>query len=213
MKIPRHLARMLPAAALSVAALGTSGIASAQITASSSSSGPWVRPPGSSYIGLNIGRSDYSFSKGSGVFRSDTEDTTYGIKVGSYFTNYAGLELGYIDFGDAARGGGGTDAQGFNISLVGRFPFGERTGFLGDSFNLLGKIGTTYSRTETTALPDSGIQSGKEDGFRPSWGLGAEYRFASNISAVLQYDRHYVEFAGDEKDHIGVTSVGLRYNF
>jgi OmpA-OmpF porin, OOP family len=206
----RQPVRALSALALAMASLGASSVASAQMMGSSSS-GPWVRPPGSSYAGFNIGRANYSIP--TGAFASDTKDTTYGINLGSYFTNYAGVEIGYIDFGNATRGGGGTEAQGFNISLVGRFPFGERIGFLGSSFNLLGKIGTTYTRTETTSLVGSGIPRGKEDGFGLSLGVGAEYQFATNLSAVLQYDRHNVKFAGDQDEHIGVTSVGLRYRF
>jgi OOP family OmpA-OmpF porin len=99
--------------------------------------------PGSRYFGLNIGQSDFSLPNGTGGFPSDNKDTSYNIYGGSYFNNNFGLELGYTDFGKANRAGGQTEAQGINLSLVGRLP-------LSNSFNLLGKLGTTYGHTRVS---------------------------------------------------------------
>ncbi len=162
--------------------------------------------PGSSYIGLNVGQSDYSLGSGTNVFPSDQKDTAYGISAGSYFSPNFGLEVGYTDFGKATRGGGETEAMGFNVSLLGRLP-------LSPQFNLLGKLGTTYGRTEVSSRPGSGITAGKEDGFGISYGIGAEYSFTPQVSAVLQYDEHDLKFAGSGRDRISATTVGLRYRF
>lgn len=162
--------------------------------------------PGSSYLGFNVGQSDFSLGNGTGLFSGDDKDTAYNIYGGSYFNPYLGLELGYTDFGKAKRGGGDTKAMGFNLSLVGKYP-------LGTSFNLLGKVGTTYGRTEVSSLPGSGIASGKENGFGISYGVGAEFLFTPQLSAVAQYDEHRLKFVGSGRDRIGVASLGLRYRF
>lgn len=162
--------------------------------------------PGSGYVGLTAGTSDYSLDNGFNRFSSDLKDNAYGIQIGAYANNNFGLELGYTDFGTISRGGGSTNADGFNISVIGKFP-------LTPAFNLLGKIGTTYSRTDVSAVAGSGVVSGSEDGFGLSYGLGVEYTFTPQWSAALQYDSHDMTFAGDRDDRVAVTSLGVRYRF
>lgn len=203
MKYSRHLVSALAVACVSLA---TVSVAQAQTTASRSGSGFSMYSPGSSYIGFNAGQSDFSLGNGTGLFSGDDKDTAYNIYAGSYFNPHLGLELGYTDFGKAKRGGGDTKAMGFNLSLVGRYP-------IGTSFNLLGKVGTTYGRTEVSSLAGSGVTPGKENGFGLSYGVGAEYLFTPQLSAVLQYDEHRLEFAGTGRDRIGAGTLGLRYRF
>ncbi len=203
MKYSRRLASSLVITCASFAAVTG---AQAQTSASRSGSGFSMYSPGSSYIGFNAGQSDFSLGNGTGLFSGDDKDTAYNIYAGSYFNPYLGLELGYTDFGKAKRGGGDTKAMGFNLSLVGKYP-------LGTSFNLLGKVGTTYGRTEVSSLPGSGISAGKENGFGISYGVGAEYLFTPQLSAVVQYDEHRLKFAGTGRDRIGAATLGLRYRF
>lgn len=203
MKYSRHF---VSAVAVACAALATVSVAQAQTGTSRSGSGFSMYSPGSSYLGFNVGQSDFSLGNGTGLFSGDDKDTAYNIYGGSYFNPYLGLELGYTDFGKAKRGGGDTKAMGFNLSLVGKYP-------LGTSFNLLGKVGTTYGRTEVSSLPGSGIASGKENGFGISYGVGAEFLFTPQLSAVAQYDEHRLKFVGSGRDRIGVASLGLRYRF
>jgi len=162
--------------------------------------------PGASYAGLNIGSSNYSLGSGFGPFANDDKDTVYNLYTGSFFTPNLGFELGYTNFGKVERAGGQTKAEGINLSLVGRAP-------ITSSFNLLGKLGTTYGRTDVSAFPGSGVVSGKETGFGISYGIGAEYSFNPQLSAVLQYDEHKLKFAGDGRDRVNATTVGLRYRF
>ena len=199
MHSPHTLSRTLSAAAIAVAALTASVGAQAQTNYS-------LYGPGTNYVGLNVGRSDFSVGNGIGLFPSDNKDTVYNIYAGRYFNKNLGLELGYTDFGSIARGGGTTKANGVNLSLVGTLP-------LSNSFNLLGKVGTTYGRTDASSLPFSGVASGSESGFGVSYGLGAEYVFNPQLSAVLQYDAHQLKFAGTGRERIGATTVGLRYRF
>ena len=162
--------------------------------------------PGASYVGLNIGSSNYSLGNGFGPFANNNKDTVYNLYTGSFFTPNLGFELGYTNFGKVERAGGQTRAEGINLSLVGRAP-------ITSSFNLLGKLGTTYGRTDVSARPGTGVAVGKETGFGISYGIGAEYSFNPQLSAVLQYDEHQLKFAGDGRDRVNATTVGLRYRF
>lgn len=162
--------------------------------------------PGSGYLGLNAGKSDFSVGNGTGFFTSNNKDTTYGIYGGTYFTPYFGAELGYTDFGKIGRAGGRTKAQGINLSAIGRLP-------LSPQFNLLAKLGTTYGRTDVSSAIGSGVTSGSESGFGLSYGVGAEYAFTPMVSGVVQYDEHRLKFAGGEKDRVGAATVGVRFKF
>jgi OmpA-OmpF porin, OOP family len=197
------LNRTFSATVLAVAALTAGSGAQAQSNTSSNYS---LYAPGAAYVGLNIGKSNFSLGNGIGRFSSEKRDTVYNIYSGSYFNENLGLEVGYTDFGKVSRAGGTTKAEGFNLSLIGRAP-------ISPSFNLLGKVGSTYGRTDVSAAPGAGITAGKETGFGVSYGLGAEYLFNPQLSAVLQYDEHRMKFAGDNRERVNATSVGLRYRF
>jgi len=161
---------------------------------------------GSSYIDLGVGQSDFSLGNGIGVFGSDQGDRSYSVRYGRYFSDVWGMEAGYTDFGSISRAGGRTKADGINISLLGKMP-------LSTAFNILGKIGTTYSRTDVSSNPASGIVAGSQNGYKLSYGLGVEYIFTTNMSAVLQYETHDMKFAGDRNDRVGATTLSARYNF
>ncbi|MEO7885168.1 MAG: outer membrane beta-barrel protein [Polaromonas sp.] len=205
------LTRRLSATVLAAAALAAAAGAQAQSSNSSSSSNMSSSnysfyAPGSRYFGLNVGSSDFSLPSGAGGFPSDNRDTSYNIYGGSYFNNNFGLELGYTDFGKVNRGGGQTDAEGINLSLVGRLP-------LSNSFNLLGKLGTTYGRTHVSAAPASGLATGSESNWGMSYGIGAEWAFTPALSAVLAWDEHNLKYPGGSKERLNTTSIGLRYRF
>lgn len=185
---------------LALAALTVAPVAQAQ------SSNYSLYAPGASYVGLNAGKSDFSLGSGIGNFTSDKRETVYSIYAGSYFNPNLGLELGYTSLGKINRAGGNTKAEGANLSLVGKFP-------VGSSFNLMGKLGTTYGRTDVSSAPGSGIVSGNESGFGVSYGLGAEYTFDPNWSAVLQYDAYDLKFPGSGRDRVSAATAGLRYRF
>lgn len=195
----RHTASLLAIAA----SFSLAGMAQAQSTPSNTT--PSYRA-GGSYVELNAGQSDFSVGNGIGAWNSDEGDTAYSARVGNYFNENLGFEIGYNDFGSINRGGGSTRARGINLSLVGKLP-------LSRAFNLLGKIGTTYSDTDTSAQLASGIPTGSANGFGVSYGIGAEYAFTPQWSAVLQYESNDVKFAGDRNDRVDVTTMGVRYRY
>lgn len=191
---------------LLVAAASMTFVAGAQAQSSMSGNQSSMYVPGSGYVGLSVGKSDFALDNGIGIFSSDQGDTSYGVQAGGYFNNNFGIELGYTDFGTVNRAGGSTTADGVNLSLIGKLP-------LNPTFNLLGKVGTTYSRTEVSANAGTGIVSGSESGFGLSYGIGVEFVFTPKLSAVLQYESQDMKFAGDRDDRVANTSVGVRYRF
>jgi opacity protein-like surface antigen len=190
---------------LAVTALAMASSVQAQ-SSTSPSGGYSMYAPGGTYLGLNAGQSNYRLNNGVGGFASEQRKNAYSIYGGGYFNKNFGLELGYSDFDRVSRAGGSTYATAFSISLVGKLP-------VAPAFNLLGKLGTTYGRTDVSSNPASGIAPGKTTGWGLSYGLGAEYAFSTNWSAVLQYDEYRLKFAGTGSDKISTTSLGLRYNF
>lgn len=201
-KTQRIAARLLVAAASLAAVVG----AQAQSSATSSGSGYGLYAAGQSYVGLNVGQSDLSLSNGTGLYAADRHDTAYNVYLGTFFNPNFGFEVGYTDFGQVSRAGGSTKANGFNLSAVGKLP-------LGQSFNLLGKLGTTYGRTEVSSAFNSGVDAGKEDGFGWSYGVGVEYLINPQWSAVLQYDEHELKFVNSGRDRISATTLGVRLRF
>jgi OmpA-OmpF porin, OOP family len=194
--------RLIAASLLAVAASFTlAGVAQAQSTSAT----PSYRA-GGSYFDFNAGKSDFSLDNGIGIWDKDDTDNAYSAHIGSYFNDNMGMEIGYTDFGTIHRAGGSTKANGISLSLVGKLP-------LSPSFNLLGKIGTTYSNTDTSAALSSGVATGSANGFGLSYGVGAEYAFTPKWSALLQYESHDVKFAGDNNERVNVTTVGVRYSY
>lgn len=203
----KKFSRILPGLALAAAALasGVSAQAQTSSTSSGSGSGSWYAPAGG-YIGFSAGQSNYRQGCGTGLFSCGDKDDAFSIYGGSMLNNNFGLELGYIDMGDIGRGGGTTEARGINLSLIGKVPLSERVG-------LFGKLGTTYGSTKVSATPGSGITAGNEDGFGLSVGAGVDFNFTQNWSAVLQWERHEMKFAGIGREPVHATTIGLKYRF
>ena len=146
------------------------GAAALAQSASTASTGNPMYGAGNGYLELSAGRSDFALGSGTGLFSNEKRDTSYKLSAGSYFDRNVGFEIGYTDFGNIRRGGGQTSADGVNFSAIARMP-------LSANFNLLGRLGATYSRTSVSSLAGSGIASGNENGFGPHIGIGAEYVF------------------------------------
>lgn len=157
------------------------------------------------YIGLSAGQSKYDLNSGIGGFDFDDTGTATKIYAGGYFNPNFGLEFGYLNFGKAHRLGGSTKAQGFNLSLVGRVPLNEQ-------FDVFGKVGSTYARTRTSGFSGLGVQTGKDNGFGLSYGLGARWAFSPQWAAVVEWERHRLHFA-DGKSNTNMTTLGVQYRY
>jgi OmpA-OmpF porin, OOP family len=157
------------------------------------------------YVDINVGRPDYDLGCGAGGFSCSDSSTSFNLYTGGMFTQYLGAELGYVNLGKMRRGGGASKAHGINVSLVGRVPLG--------AFNVFGKLGTTYSRTEVTASPLSGIATGRESGWAPTYGAGVGYDLTPRSSIVLEWNRYDMRFAGVGKQEVTTTSLGYVHRF
>jgi OmpA-OmpF porin, OOP family len=193
---PSRRLRTIGVAALALAAAGA---------VHAQSSGYSVLPgTQQGYVGLNIGKPDYSNSCGAGP-TCDDPDAAFHIYTGGMFNQWLGLEAGYLNMGRADRAGGRTRAHGINLSLVGRLPVGP--------VHLFAKGGATYGRTEVSADLLSGVSSGKRRGLGASYGAGVGYDFGSNSTVVLEYARHQFHFAGVGREPVESTSIGYVHRF
>lgn len=201
-----HTLRLLPAAVLALATLAGSAAALAQ--SSYKPAGPIASAltPGASYVALNLGSSDLSRPiTAFGLFGGNQQSSNYGVAMGNYMANQNyGFEVGYTDFGSVNRYGGSTKVDGINLSLIGRLP-------ISSNFNLLGKLGTTYSRTDVSTNAANSKLAGSERGFDWSYGMGAEMVLTPQWSATLQYDEHFVNYATTGKERVSATTLGVRY--
>jgi hypothetical protein len=205
----KNALRLLPAAVLALAGLAAGSAVQAQ-SQSYTPAGPVASmfTPGLSYIALNAGTADLSRPiTAFGLFGGDQQGRAYGVAVGNYFAghNY-GFELGYTDFGSVSRYGGNTKVDGINLSLLGRMP-------VGSNFNLLGKVGTTYSRTDVSTNAANSSLAGSERGFDWSYGLGGEFVINPRWSATLQYDEHFVKYPITGSERVSATTLGARYHY
>jgi OOP family OmpA-OmpF porin len=164
----------------------------------------WIPHTTHGYLGINLGRSDFDVSC-SGGFRCDRTDWGGKISLGGMATPNFGVEVGYVNVGEADRDGGSTEAQGINISAVGVLP-------LSTSFSLVGRLGTTYGWTDTSASSQSGADTGSAHGFGLSYGAGLLLDLSRDWAAVLEWDRYRFRFEGG-RDDVDLYSIGLKYKF
>jgi hypothetical protein len=196
--------RLLRAALISIAALA----GNAAVQAQTSPSTGYSFAPGSSYITLNAGTSDLSRPiTAFGVFGGQQQGQAYGVAMGNYMVgqNY-GFEVGYADFGSVTRYGGSTKVDGVSISVLGRIP-------VSSNFNLLGKVGTTYSRTNVSTDDANSSLAGSERGFDWSYGIGGEIKINPQWGVTLQYAEHFVKYPATGNERISSTALGVRFYY
>lgn len=190
-------------AALVVATLAGTAV-QAQTTSSSydMSRKSWIPYTNNGYVGLSVGRPRYSINCGG--FGCDQPSVSGNVYLGGMFNQYVGAEVGYVHFGDADFPGGSVKAEGINLSVVGRVPVWQ-------SLSVFGKLGTTFGRTRVDA--PTGFVGGKETGWGPAYAVGVSWDFNNNWSAVLDWQRHRFDFAGDQDAWVRSTNLGLKYRF
>jgi OmpA-OmpF porin, OOP family len=166
----------------------------------------WLVPNGKrTWFGVDLGQARYSTGCGFGGYRCKNPDLAGRVHVGGLLNGYVGLELGYLHLGDADRAGGTTSAQGVNFSVLGRVPAGDFTAFL--------KAGATFSRTEVSADPLSGVTTGTAKGWGSSLGVGLSWEVARHSALVVEWERHDLRFPGAGRNEVQLTTLGYRYKF
>jgi OOP family OmpA-OmpF porin len=167
--------------------------------------GEWL-PGGRSYLGLNMGRAGYGTACGGTTLFCDESERPTQLFVGTMVGNFWGVELGYSNLGRLARVDGPARTQGLNLSLVGQ------TRLL-PSVGLFGKVGTTYGRSETSAMGAAGSGFGAEQGFGLSYGAGLSVEFTPRLSATLEWDSTDFRLPGAGREPVRSTSLGLKYRY
>jgi OmpA-OmpF porin, OOP family len=155
------------------------------------------------YVGLNVGASHYN-TPCAGSFSCDNPNVAGKIYTGGMISKAFGLELGYLNMGNADRNGGTTKAQGVNISLVGNLP-------VTDSFSVFAKGGATYGWTNISAAPGT-VPTGDENGFGLSYGAGLGYDVSRAVQVVAEWDRNRFKFVSG-RDNVDLYSAGVRFKF
>lgn len=165
------------------------------------------------YIGGSAGKSDFDdnnaipdlISSGS----VDGSDTGLKIFGGYQFNQNFGVELAWVELGEAGYSGtffgapvtGGTvETWGLNVSAVGTLP-------LGSGFALFGKVGLFAWEAEASDVTGGLPFSGQDDGTDISLGIGVSYDFTRNSSVRAEWERF--KAVGD----IDLLSVGVSYRF
>jgi len=192
----------------SLAAAAALGMASAAAAESSIAEGvDNASSSGKSFIGLEIGKPQYSTSCGNLAGLSCSNNgTSYSIVAGNMFTQNLGAELTYLDLGKASRAGGSVSARGINLSLLGRLP-------LGQSFSLEGKVGGTWGVTKVSADPLSGVPTGRDSGFGLGYGAGLDIHVTRGLQGNIGWEQHDFHFAGQGRSSVKNVTVGLAYVF
>jgi len=157
----------------------------------------------SGYIQLAGGNSKFDSDCLPGSTCSDKE-TAFKLAIGGLRSERVGLEVAYLNFGNAQTGDSTQDAQGLNLSLIGYYPFSS-------GFTLSGKIGGTYGYTDTdSSLP--GDASGTEQGFGLGYGAGIGYRFNQHFELTLEWESHRFKFVQNDQD-LEMATIGVKFHF
>ena len=156
------------------------------------------------YVGASIGESHLDLGNCAPGLTCDNQGDAYKVFAGGKLSRIVGLELGYVNLGNADRSGGQIEAQGANLSLVVNLP-------LGDYFNVYGKAGGIYGWTDSSSnVP--GVASGEEEGFNWSYGAGVQLDFNRHWAIVADWDHYRFDYV-DRRDDANLYSVGLVYKF
>jgi hypothetical protein len=180
----------------------TSGTTSASAGQSSGSGITWPHQRGFwGHVGASIGGAqlDATCPPGSGC---DDSENAFRVFGGGRFNNTFGAEVGYIKFGDFARGGGETDARAWDFALIAGIPFAN-------NWSVFGKLGAVYSDVDVTG---TGLRTGSDNGWGPRAGIGLQMGLTQNWALRLDLDRYRIKTPG-ERMNVDTILLGAQYTF
>jgi OOP family OmpA-OmpF porin len=155
------------------------------------------------YAGISVGRAELKDACVGG-FSCDDKDTSYRLFAGTRFGSILGLEVGALDFGKFARGGGETKAWGADVAATAGIPIGGNS-------SVFGKLGAVYAQTEVGGIAP-GLQTGKENGWGTRWGVGGQFGLTQNWAVRLDWDRYRIPLPGQKED-VDTLMLGAQYTF
>jgi opacity protein-like surface antigen len=82
---------------------------------------------------------------------------------------------------------------------------------VGQNTSIFGKLGTSYIRTNVSGGA-AGLSTGRESGWGPRVGIGAQLGITQNWAVRLDADRYRVQFPGSNQN-IDTYMIGAQYSF
>ena len=157
------------------------------------------------YAGITLGSGKPNVTPGAAVVNK-TSNFIYGGVAGYQYNKNLATEVQFTGVGKATDvAGNSLKGDALSLSVVGMLP-------LGDSFELLGKLGVASAKT--TASGATAYQGASRTGL--TYGFGAQYNVSQNLGLRLGYDRYAVATsnAGVKiNGNANVMTVGAVYKF
>lgn len=168
----------------------------------------WLPYTTRGYVGISGGQAKIGDMACSPLYScDDSSDRVIKAYTGGMFNEHFGIELSYFNTGNIDRSGGRVRAHGGNLSLIAQAPLGQMAA-------VYAKVGGTYAWTKTSVGPLAvGIPGGNESDAGPSYGAGLRINASRNWAFVLEWERHSLNFAGDDKNGTKLTTLGVQYRF
>jgi OOP family OmpA-OmpF porin len=191
---------------LSTAALLTLGLGVAAPSLAQQQTDTWRMPHERGFwghAGVSVGPSRLDADCPAGT-SCDDKDYMFRAYAGGRFNNAVGLELGILNLGKYQRGGGDTDGWGADLALIAGIPIGANS-------SIFGKVGAIYARTEVDGA-GAGLDTGKERGFGPRFGVGAQVGLTPQWAIRADLDRYRLPLPGG-KENLDTVMFGVQYTF
>ncbi len=168
----------------------------------------WLPYTTRGYVGISGGQAEIGDMACSPLYScDDSSDRLIKAYTGGMFNDHFGIELAYFNTGNIDRSGGRVRAHGGNVSLIAQAPLGAMAA-------VYAKVGGTYAWTKTSVGPLAiGIPSGNQSDAGASYGAGLRVNASQNWAFVLEWERHALKFAGDDKNGTKLTTLGVQYRF
>ena len=196
-------------AVTSIATLAGVMAAASSAFAQQSSSPPagdsWNMPYQSGFwgtAGFSLGRSKLHAPCPAGNECDLRDNSAWRAYLGGKFNNTFGAEIGLLDLGSWDRGGGTSKSRGLDLALIAGVPIGQ-------SSSVFGKLGATLMRTDVSG---TGLTTGRESGWGPRIGIGAQIGLTPNWAVRLDADRYRIDFPGSTQN-VDSYMVGVQYSF
>jgi OmpA-OmpF porin, OOP family len=192
------------AAALALAALPA--LSFAQATATDTGTG-WTMPYQSGFwghAGISLGGAQIDASCPSGD-PCDQEDQAFRASAGGRFNNIFGGEIAYVNFGEFERGGGKTDADALDLTLMAGVPFAN-------NWSVFGKLGAIYSNVDVSG-DAPGLDTGGTNGWGWRAGVGLQMGLTQNWALRADLDRYELAVPGGGHDNVDTLLIGAQYTF
>ncbi|WP_340680030.1 outer membrane beta-barrel protein [Paraglaciecola sp.] len=185
--------KTLSLSALSLALIGLSGAAQAEMDA-----------PGI-YVGAGYGQYSIQFEDRENDIDFDDDSAVLKGYVGAQFNAYLSLELAYQNFDEANDIDNYAEIDGLSLAAIVSLPISE-------NFSLFAKGGWFEWKADvSTTIPAIGNITSSQEGGDIFYGAGLQYAFTKNIRARIEYERFELE--DDIDPDLDVASVSIQYMF